>query len=86
MDRGHVYSSFFFPKPLNEGNTTPHYNFADVRRWHLRVEAGIFNLRELLVPTNKNNAHWLLLRVDFGTSEIRLWDSLGLDQNNRIYL
>ena len=60
-DSSNVYSSFFFPKLLNEGNATPHYNFSDVRRWHLRVEAGLFNLRELLEPINKNNAHWLLL-------------------------
>ena len=61
-------------------------NFADVRRWHLRVEEGLFNLRELLVPINKNNAHWLLLRVDLEKFEIRLWDSLGLDQTNQRYL
>ena len=86
MDRGHVYSSFFFHRLLNEGNAAPHYNFADVRRWHLRVEEGLFNLRELLVPINKNNAHWLLLRVDLEKFEIRLWDSLGLDQTNQRYL
>ena len=86
MDRGHVYSSFFFPKLLNEGGTTPQYNFSEVRRWHLRVAAGLFNLRELHVPINKSNAHWLLLRVDFVTSEIKLWDSLGLDHGNQFYL
>ena len=44
------------------------------------------NVRELLVPINKNNAHWLLLRVDLEKFEIWLWDSVGPDQNNRRYL
>ena len=37
------------------------------------------------MPINKNNNHWLLLRVDFEASKIMLWDSLGPDRDNQDY-
>ena len=86
MDRGHAYSSFFFSRLLREGEMNPQYDFSGVQRWHTRIEAGIFNLRELFVPINKDNSHWLLLRVDFEASEITLWDSLGSNSCNQAYL
>ncbi len=86
MDIGHSYSSYFFSKLLHEGEETQRYDFGEVRRWHTNVDCGLFNLRELYVPINKDNSHWLLLRVALESKTISIWDSLGWDPSNRKYL
>ena len=44
------------------------------------------NLEDLYVPINTNNAHWLFLRVRFTTQTIELYDSMGLQPSNSLYL
>ena len=59
------------------------YRFWRVQGMADGIEGGIFNLDNLFVPINIGNSHWLFLRVDFGTSTIELYDSLGGAPNPR---
>ena len=40
-------------------------------------------LDDLCVPINVNNAHWLFLQVDTKNKIIELYDSMGVNSNNR---
>ena len=77
----HCFSSFFFTRLLRTG-----YNFNEVHRWSNRIPGGIQSLQDLYVPINKDGNHWLLLKVNLPQRTIQLWDSLGIQSTNRLYL
>jgi len=70
------------------GQTEYNYDYNNVRTWGsaLRRQNGILGVKEIYVPINKDNAHWLLLRADTELKTITLWDSLGQTEGNQIYL
>ena len=81
----HCYSSYSFSRLLHNSSDAGRYDFFQVRRWHmsqdLRLIGTIFNCKNLLVPINKDNLHWLLLHVNLESRLISLYDSGG--QSNR---
>ncbi|KAK1733797.1 C48 family peptidase [Skeletonema marinoi] len=81
----------FFSKLLStgpHGNNAPCYKFKEVKRWgsQLRRRHGILGLKELYVPINHQQGHWLFLRVQMDTKVITLWDSQGRKEENQLYL
>jgi len=79
----HFYSSFFFSKVMNDSSG---YDFDSVRRWHNRIDGGLFGLDSLFIPINRDNEHWLLLQIQPRHKTVRLIDSLGVSQRNAAYL
>ena len=43
-------------------------------------------MKELYVPINHQQGHWLFLRVQMDTKVITLWDSQGRKEENQLYL
>lgn len=87
----YFYSSFFFSKLLStgtHGTNAPCYQFEEVKRWgsQLRRRNGILGLKELYVPINHQQGHWLFLRAQMDTKVITLWDSQGRKEENQLYL
>ncbi len=70
------------------GQTEYNYDYNNVQSWGraLRRQNGILGVKEIYVPINKGNSHWLLLRADTELKKITLWDSLGQKEGNQIYL
>ena len=64
IPRMHCYIVYFFQLLLGS-ETSPTYNYAAVNNWssNIDVVASIFDLRELYIPINKGDVHWILLRV-----------------------
>ena len=46
----------------------------------------VFDLHELCISINKGRVHWLLLRVQTKNKPIELWDSLGHNETNQVFL
>ena len=89
--RVYFFSSFFMSALIQSGpngQTEYNYDYNNVRTWGsaLRRQNGILGVKEIYVPINKDNAHWLLLRADIELKTITLWDSLGQTEGNQIYL
>jgi hypothetical protein len=95
------YSSFFMSKLLGmneQGRPHPDpnqhvdpwyptgYFYGEVRRWHNRLQPGLFNLEHLFVPINVGRAHWILLHVRPREKKIELYDSYGVKEENQIYI
>ena len=51
-----------------------------------RRRLGILGLKELYVPINHQQGHWLFLRAQMDTKVITLWDSQGRKEENQLYL
>ena len=68
--------------------TLPTYNYLAVQNWSSNIDgvSSIFGLGELYIPINKDRVHWLLLRVRMEDKSIELWDSLGFDETNQVFL
>ena len=81
----HFFSSYFMEKLRREKEPFPQFSYSDVCRWG-KPSGGLFKLRELHVPINKKNLHWLSLRVIFEMNRIELRDSYGFHESNRQYL
>ena len=87
-DEIQIFSSHFFTR-LNTPNGRGPYNYGEVETWvRQRVRGSrhyinIFQLRELYVPINKDNSHWLLVRVIFGSKRIELRDSYWSGTSSR---
>ena len=82
----HCYSSHFFSRCLKRTADGLRFDYDEVKRWSGRIPGGLASLDDLYVPINKNNAHWLFLRVQFRTQIIELYDSLGVKPSNSLYL
>jgi hypothetical protein len=82
----HCYSSHFFSRCLKRTADGLRFDYDGVKRWSGRIPGGLASLDDLYVPINKNNAHWLFLRVQFRTQIIELYDSLGVKPSNSLYL
>lgn len=89
--RVYFFTSFFMSALLQtgeDGQSDPSYNYSNVRSWgsSLRRKDGILGVREIYVPINRGMSHWLLLRADTVSREIKLWDPQGRNESNQIYL
>jgi len=87
----YFFNSFFFSALLSTGSTgrnVPTYDFSAVSRWgnKLRRKGGVLGLKELFVPINHQNVHWLFLRVHMAEKTIVLWDPQGRKRCNQLYL
>ena len=82
-DKVHFFSSFFFSQLLEGGTEV---NAGAVRRWHNRIQEGLFNLDSLLIPINHDQEHWLLLHIQPGEKTVHLYDSLGGSPAHTRYL
>ena len=81
--RSCFFNSFFITKIRNEGNTLllhDEYQFDNVRKWSKKAPGGdIFKLNSMFFPINKNRNHWILAVVYMKKREIRIYCSLGLE-------
>jgi len=90
-----IFSSFFFTrltrlKRNSSGELVYHYDKeakafglgTGNRATKYKESRDIFKLKELYVPINKDNNHWLHLRVIFESKRIELRDSLGNIRDN----
>ena len=87
-ERGvHCFGSGFFK--LIEARSVV-YNYESVRAFMLRqlndYEDGIASLKQLFVPINISNTHWIFLRVIFDIKQIELYDSKDKNPFNRRYM
>ena len=85
----HFFSSYFFSKLLGTGPTgtlPPVYNFHEVRRWGNNLRGNIFGRKELIIPINHCNTHWLCLKASMERKSIGLWDPFGRKESNQLYL
>jgi len=92
-----IFSSYFFTrltglKRNSLGELVYHYS-EDAKAFGLgtgnrattyKESRDIFKLKELYVPINKDNNHWLHLRVIFESKRIELRDSLGYIQDDNL--
>ena len=53
------------------------YDHEKVQHWSDGIAGGLFGLKNLFVPVNISNTHWIFLRVDFDSKMIELYDSMG---------
>ena len=83
----HYYITYFFQLLLGL-ETVPTYNYTAVYNWITNIDGalGVFDLHELYIPINKYRVHLLLLRVQMAEKPIELWDSLGHNETNQLYL
>ena len=88
----YFFNSAFMGKLLRSHNKDSSVRgkpcYQEVCRWGGAIKGGLKILRELYVAINKNGNHWLLLRVNFNSHSIELWDSLceSASESNSIYL
>ena len=63
------------------------YDHERVQHWSDGIAGGLFKLKNLFVPVNISNTHWIFLRVDFDSKAIELYDSMGgPNPRNKQYL
>ena len=79
----HAFSAFFWTILLEQNSG---YNYHGVRQWGRRVPIGIFSLRELCIPVNIGNRHWIFVRMRFNKKMIEVWNSSGRERVNNTYL
>ena len=84
--RTHVYSSFFFTRCILPTPSGHEFDYAAVRRWSDRIPGGLTNIDTLYIPINRGNEHWLFIQIHFPTRVISLYDSLGQNNDNLVYL
>eukprot|EP00984_Skeletonema_dohrnii_P008236 scaffold3021_cov182-Skeletonema_dohrnii-CCMP3373.AAC.5 len=87
--RVHFFSTYFFSRLLDtgpHGTQTPSYKFDEVERWGDRLSNGILGVKELIIPINHRNVHWLCLKGSMANKSIMLWDSSGVKESNQLYL
>merc|ERR1719442_344444 len=53
------------------------YDYEKVQHWSDGIAGGLFGQKNLFVPVNISNTHWIFLRVDFDSKTIELYDSMG---------
>jgi len=84
--RSHVYSSFFFTRCMQTTTAGHEFDYAAVQRWSDRIPGGLANIDTLYIPINRDNEHWLFIQIHFPTRSIYLYDSLGQNNDNLVYL
>ena len=59
-----------------------------VNNWSTNFDgvSSVFDLRELYIPINKGGIHWFLLRIRVTEKSVEIWDSLGHNETNQVYL
>ena len=87
----YFFNSYFMSTLLQtgeDGRDEPTYTFDAVSRWgrSIRRDGGLLGMRDLFVPINRQNMHWLFIHVEVNTLNINLWDSMGRHEYNSIYL
>ena len=78
----HCYITHFF-QILIGLEALPRYNYSALKNWSSNIDC---DLRELYIPINKGQSHWLLLMVQPEDKSIELWDSCGCDKTNEVFL
>ena len=83
----HCYITYFLQMLIGL-EALPNYNFPAVQNWSSNIGGvkNVLNLRELYIPINKGQSHWLLLRVQLEDKTIELWDSCGYDETNEVFM
>ena len=83
----HCYITYFFQLLLGLG-TIRTYNYTAADNWSTNIDgaSSVFNLRKLYIPINKGRVHWLLLRVQIAKRSTKLWDSVGHNKTNQVYI
>ena len=76
----YVWNTFFYER-LSASNTS----FKKVvERWAKRAKIDIFKLDKMIVPIHDKGNHWTFACVNFRTSVITYYDSLGGDGKNHL--
>ena len=83
----HCYITYFFQLLLGL-ETCPIYNYSAVRNWSSYIDGvpSVFDLRKLYTPINKGGMYWFLLRIRMAEKSIKIWESLGHNETNHVYL
>ena len=90
-DTGHKQSGFFssyFWQQLNDNQNKNmelrgKYNYNNVRGYANKVPGkNIFNLKNLFIPINISNNHWVLIVISMTEKMIRFYDSLESNLGN----
>ena len=64
---------------------TGEYSYKEVSQWGRRID--LLTLKQLFVPINIDNIHWIFIRVLFEDKTIKLYDPQGQrDHTNRQYM
>jgi len=50
------------------------------------MRGGVLGKKEIIIPINHQNTHWLCLKASIERKSIELWDSLGRYDSNQLYL
>ena len=62
------------------------YKFEAVNANVSRIDVGLEALDKLYIPINVNNAHWNFIRVEITNKTIQLFNSQGVNAENKKYL
>lgn len=87
----HYFNTYFMSQLLSTGNSgrdPPRYNFGNVRRWtrHIRRQGGLLGMRDVFVPINHTNSHWLFIHVEVNEHKITIRDSMGRQDYHDTYM
>ena len=81
------FTTHFMEWMLAEEDDSVVYDYEKVKHWSDGIAGGLFGQKNLFVPVNISNTHWIFLRVDFDSKTIELYDSMGgPNPSNRKYL
>jgi hypothetical protein len=50
------------------------------------MRGGVLGKKEIIIPINHQNTHWLCLKASIERKSIELWDSMGRNDSNQSYL
>ena len=78
----HCYTLHFFSKVLLVSGDNVIYDYRDVVGWSDHIEGGLFNLKQLFVPINIMNTHWIFIRAHFESKTIEIYDSFGFPNHH----
>ena len=63
---------------LAEEDDSVVYDYEKVKHWSDGIAGGLFGQKNLFVPVNISNTHWIFLRADLDSKTIELYDSMGV--------
>lgn len=72
-----TFSTFFFQSLTSNG-----YNYKNVAKWTKRKKVDIFSFDLILIPLHVRGNHWTLGVVNMKEKNIKLYDSLNLQNKN----
>ncbi len=87
----YYFNTFFMSQLLSTGTSgrdPPRYNFGNVRRWtrKIRRQGGLLGMRDVFVPINHTNSHWLSIHVEMNEHKITIRDSMGQQPYHDTYM